>query len=341
MRLRLSAVGIAVASLSGCFASSIVETSNPSSTVLPALEAPAYDSLGGGKVAFQRFATSAGNFRGIYVVDGGAHTVQSLLATRALDRAAISPTTGTVVYGAQTASGASLFDIYTSRLSDSVETRITPGNETEQYPSWSPDGTKLLYGYRANAATNIIRLTVAGGAKDSLILPDSQQFGFQLDSPVSINAANRMLVVVHASGWRIWAMDFAGTNRVLLRNDVRNDIGPIFQGAMWSPDGLKVAFLEMVYNTADQLTTTTLKTMNPDGTGEASIVSVAALPFAFQATALNDFSLCWLGPNRIAFSAIGNDRASHIYVARLTPTVTLTQLTSNSGVFDRGVSCKP
>lgn len=343
MRLRLSALVVAVAALSGCLSSSIIGDGVPVlPTVLPALETTPFDSLGGAKLAFQRFATTAGSFRGIYVVDGAARTVQTLLSGRALDRAQLSPVTGTLAYGGQTASGASIFDTFITRLSDSVETRITSGAENEQYPSWSSDGAKLFFAYRASGKAIIVRQNpVAGAVRDSLILPDSQQFQYGIDSPVSVNAAGRLTVVVHASGWRMWAVDFSGANRVLLRTDARNDIGPIFQGAQWSPDGLKIAFLELNYDVADQLTSTTLKLMNGDGTGEVSIVTVATLPFTFQATALNDFSLCWLTASRVAFSAVGNDRASHIYIAKVTAPVTLTQVTTNSGVFDRGLSCRP
>ncbi len=343
MRLRLSALVVPAAALSGCLSSSIIDGGGPVlPTVLPALESTPFDSLGGAKLAFQRFATTAGSFRGIYVVDGAAHSVQSLLSGRALDRAQISPVTGTLAYGGQTVSGASIFDTYVSRLSDSVETRITSGVENEQYPSWSPDGLKLYYAYRSNGKSIVVRQDpVVGAVRDSLILPDSQQFGWGIDSPISVSATGRLAIVVHASGWRMWAVDFSGANRVLLRDDARNDIGPIFQGAQWSPDGLKLAFLEMNYDVADQLTSTTLKLMNANGTGEVSIVTVATLPFTFQATALNDFSLCWLNASRVAFSAVGNDRASHIYVAKVTAPVTLTQVTTNSGVFDRGLSCRP
>lgn len=342
MRLRWSALLVPLVVLSGCLSSSLIDGPPVQATILPALETVPFDSLGGAKLAFQRFATTAGSFRGIYVVDGAARSVQSILSGRALDRAQISPVSGTLAYGGQTVSGTSIFDTYTTRLSDSVETRITSGAENEQYPSWAPDGSKLYYAYRANGKAIVIRQNpVAGALRDSLILADSQQFGYGIDSPISVNAASRLALVVHAAGWRMWAVDFTGANRILLRTDSRNDIGPIYQGAQWSPDGLKIAFLELNYDAADQLTSTTLKLMNPDGTGEVSIVTVATLPFTFQATSLNDFSVCWLNPSRVAFSAVGNDRASHIYIAKVTGTVTLTQVTTNSGVFDRGLSCRP
>ncbi len=346
MRLRLFACAAAAIALTGCFASNVIEDpGTTTSTVLPALESNPYDSLAGAKLSFQRFATTAGTFRGIYVLDGTARRTQSLLASRALDRAMQHPTTGQLIYGGQTATGNSLFDLYSSRLTDSVEARVTSGVEVETYPSWSTDGASIYFNYRGNGKTIFVRQApTAGAVRDSLVLPDSQSNAWNIDSPIAVNATGRMgFVVRNTLGWSIWAMDYpTGSNRVQLRTDARSNIGPLFQGVQFSPDGLKFAFLALNYDSADQLNSTTLKIMNIDGTGEVSIATVTTLPFAFQATSLNDFSVCWLSASRIAFTAVGNDRASHVYIARIVGAgaVTLTQVTSNSGVFDRGVSCR-
>jgi hypothetical protein len=344
MRFRVFVLA-SFAALSGCFASSVIDDPGQTqSTILPALELAPYDSLGGARLSFQRFATTAGSFRGIYLIDGTARRVQSLLAARALDRAMQHPTTGQLVYGGQTSTGNSLFDIYTTRLTDSVQTRLTSGTEVEQYPSWSPDGTLIYYFYRGNGKSVLIRQApTAGAAKDSLVLPDSQTNAWNIDSPMAVNAAGRVAIVVNSAGWSIWALDWNGANRVQLRTDPRAGIGPIYQGVQFSPDGTKLAYLFLNYDLADQLNSTTLRIMNADGTGEVNIVTVPTLPFGFQSTSLNDFSVCWLSASRIAFTAVGNDRASHVYIARIVGAgaVTLTQVTNNSGVFDRGVSCRP
>ncbi len=344
MRLRSFALlALATAGLAGCLSSSIIDTSSSacSASGLPALENTPYDSLGGHRLAWQRFATTAGSFRGVYVLDGVARRVQTILTCRAIDRSAMSPIDGRLLYGGQTTSGASIFDIYTTRLTDSVETQITSGTEIEQYPSWSADGSQMYWAYRGNGKTILVRQNVATAARDTMVLADSQTVQWIVDSPVQVNAAGRALLVTHSAGWRISAFDWStGANRVKLREDTRNDIGPIIQGASWSPDGTKIAWLQLNYDAADQLNSTTLKIMNADGSNEVSIVTVNTLPFTWQATALNDFSVCWLDASRIAFNALGNDRASHVYVARFGTGTTLTQVTSNSGVFDRGVSCR-
>ena len=326
----------------GC-ASDLLET-NTASTILPALELVPFDSLAGRTIAFQRFGTSAGNFRGVYLLKGTARQAQSLLSGRALDRTQLSPDGTTLLYGAITATGASLFDIFSSRVADSVETRLSTGVENESYPTWAgADMSNLYYTYRGNGKSIIVKRSVSptGTLRDTLLMADSGAYAWNIDSPIIVHpTSGRLLFVNRSQGWAIWAMDANGANRVRLKYDSRADIGPVFQGAAWSPDGLKIAFLEINYNAGDQMVSTSLKLMNPDGTGEGINNTILTLPFQFQSTSLNDFSLCWLGPNHIAFNALGNDRASHVWVARTGP-VTLTQVTTNSGVFDRGVSCKP
>ena len=335
---------LAFASLAaGCISGEILETNN-APTVLPALELVKYDSLAGGSIAFQRFGTSAGNFRGVYVVKGTPRTTQSMLSGRALDRTQLSPDGTTLLYGAVTSTGASIFDLFKITIADSVETRLSSGLENESYPGWaSADMSTLYYSYRGNGLAVIVRRSVSptGLVRDTVKMTDSVAYQWNIDSPISVHpTSGRLLMVVRSAGWAIWAMDANGANRVLLKRDTRADFGPVYQGAAWSPDGLKIAFMELNYDGIGQMVSTSLKIMNADGTGEGINTTIATLPFQFQNTSLNDFSLCWLGATRIAMSALGADRASHIWIARTGP-VTLTQLTTNSGVFDRGVSCKP
>ena len=340
LSVRVSLV-MSAAAMASCVGSDVLGPDTVTK-ILPALELVKYDSLAGGTLAFQRFGTSAGNFRGVYVVNATTLKVQSLLSGRALDRSQLSPDGLLLLYGGTTEVGASVFDDFTVRLSDSVETRVTSAVESESYPTWAPGGTSFYHAYRGNGKTIIVRRPLATATpRDTLTLLDSSIYQWIVDSPVSVHpTSGRMLVVVRSRGWAIWAMDFDGGNRVQLKYDARSEIGPVFQGAAWSPDGLKIAFMELNYNAGDQMVSTSLKIMNPDGTGEGTTVTIPTLAFQFSGTSLNDFSLCWLSASRIAFNALGNDRASHVWIARTGP-VTLTQLTTNSGVFDRGVSCKP
>ena len=329
--------------LSACLGSSILDTNNGQTVFLPALETVPYDSLGGGKIAFQRFGTLAGSFQGIYVVDASIPVprTQSLLANRALDRGQLSPDGTKLLFGGATGQDLSPFDTYVVKLSDSSETRLTSGVVNEEGPSWLPDGTKIFFHIRGNGKTTLYRLSpVVNAVRDSTILSDSAGYVWNVDGPMSPNTTSRLTFTVFSQGFRVWAVNIDGTNRVMLKVDSAI-AGPIWQAPTWSPDGLKIAFLKLNYDVTGRVISTQLKTMNPDATGEVLVATVGTPGTLFQANSLSDFSLCFIGATgaRIAFTALGVDGTSHVYVVRTTGG-TITQITTNSGVWDRGVSCK-
>lgn len=340
---RLLVVLPALAALLGsaCISSSILD-SNPQTVFLPALETVPYDSLAGAKIAFQRFGTLAGNFQGMYVIDAGVPRTQSLLASQALDRGQLSPDGTKLLFGGATGQDVSPFDIFIVTLSDSAKTRITSGAVNEEGPSWSPSGTQIFYRIRGNGLTTLYRQSPVANAADkvSVVLNDSGGFVWNVDGPLSPNAASRVTFTTFSQGFRIWATNIDGSSRVILKTDPAT-AGPIFQAPTWSPDGTRIAFLQLGYDAAGRVTSTTLKTIAPDGTGETIIASVSTPGTLFGANSVSDFSLCFTGPagTRIVFTSLGADGTSHVYAVRPTGGP-ITQITTNSGVWDRGVSCK-
>jgi hypothetical protein len=329
--------------LSGCIGSSVLDSSS-APVFLPALETPAYDSLGGGKIAFQRFGTLAGSFQGMYVIDASIPVprTQSLLANRALDRGQLSPDGTRLLFGGATNIDVTPFDVFIVKLSDSSETRITSGVANEEGPSWQADGTKIFYHIRGNGQTTLFRQNpVAGSTRDSIVLVDSGGYAWNVDSPLSPNATARLTFNAISQGSHVWGVNIDGTSRAVIRADTAVPNGPVLQSPTWSPDGLKIAFLHLNYDVTGRVTSTQLKTMNPDGTGEVLVATVGTPGTLFQSNSLTDFSVCYVGATgtRIAFTSLGADGTSHVYVVRATGGP-ITQITTNSGVWDRGVSCK-
>ena len=329
--------------LSACIDTSIVDSPTPI-TFLPALETITYDSLGGAKIAFQRFGTGAASFSGVYVVDASIPIprAQSLLANQALDRAQLSPDGFKLVFGGATGESSSIFDIFVVKLSDSTRTRLTSVVANEEGSSWSMDGTQIFYYIRGNSITTLFRQSPVTNAADvvSTVLADSGGFQWNIDGPLSPDAASRVLFSTYTQGFRLWATNIDGSSRVILKTDL-SLVGPVFQAPTWSPDGTKIAFLQLNYDANNRMTSTQLKTMNPDATGETIIATVATPGTVFQSNSLTDFSVCYSGPTgtRIFFTAIGADGSSHVYVVRPTGGPVF-QVTTNSGTWDRGVSCK-
>ena len=246
------------------------------------------------------------------------------------------------MFGGATGENVSVFDIFIVKLSDSTRTRVTSAAVNEEGPSWLPDASQIFYHIRGNGLTTLYRQSPVASAADkiSLVLNDSTGFIWNVDGPLSANAASRVLFTTFSQGFRIWATNIDGTNRVALRTDPAT-AGPIFQAPNWSPDGTKIAFLQLTFDVTNRVVATVVKTMLPDGTGEVTVATVTTPGTLFASNSLSDFSLCYTGPTgaRIVFTALGTDGTSHVYVVRPTGGP-VTQITTTNGVWDRGVSCK-
>jgi len=141
---------------------------------------------------------------------------------------------------------------------------VRPGDE--RYPSFSPDGTKVLFRgdldeitgngdeeiYVANAdGTGVTQLT-KNDVEDSS--PNWSPDGKRIALQVNVGGANQEIYVMNADG----------TNSVRLTDNALFDIGPT-----WSPDGRMIAFTRAP--TPD--TPGDIWVMNADGTGQRPLTS--------------------------------------------------------------------
>ncbi len=128
-------------------------------------------------------------------------------------------------------------DLYTMTSSGSTQTRITSLDQDELNPSWSPDGTKLLFErtaglrpdvYVANAdGSNRVQLTT-NAASD--LRPAWSQSGAQI-----VFASDRNNTV---GVFDLFVMNADGTNQVNITNTPTINEGY----PAWSPDGSLIAF---------------------------------------------------------------------------------------------------
>lgn len=141
--------------------------------------------------------------------------------------------------------------IYLMNPNGSNQTRLTYNNANDHYPSWSPDGTKIVFVsdrdgnpeiYVINAdGTNQTRLTNnSAGEFHPRWSPDGTEIAF-----VSNRDGNN----------EIYIMNPDGTGQTPLTNNPANDDSPF-----WSPDGTKIVF------TSSRSGTKNVYVMNADGT---------------------------------------------------------------------------
>jgi len=181
-------------------------------------------------------------------------------------------------------------DIYVINADGTDATRVTTHPERDDYPTWSPDGSRIAFAswrdasvpelYVSNAdGTNLVRLTNSP-AEDTQPAwsPDGSTIAF-----MSWRDGNAELYVMNADG----------TNPLRLTNGPAEDSEPA-----WSPDGSKIVF------TSDRDGNREIYVMNADGTNAVRLTNNFA----------HDSDPAWSPDgSRIAFTSL-RDRNAQVYV---------------------------
>ncbi|CAN5205883.1 hypothetical protein BH20ACI2_BH20ACI2_20270 [soil metagenome] len=202
----------------------------------------------------------------------------------------IGPTTGGKIAFISNRSGVNAgdSDIFIMNADGSGQTRLTTDPGPEQYPSFSTDGTKIVFTrsdkvYVMNVdGTSQTELTSTTGNVEPRFSPDGSKIVFS-----SSRDGNREIYVMNANG----------TNPTRLTNNSALDRYPVF-----SPDGSKIAF------TSDRDGWLEIYIMNADGTNQVRLTTVSN----------RDSSAPVFSPDgsRIAFESdrFGSGSAVNIYI---------------------------
>jgi Tol biopolymer transport system component len=147
----------------------------------------------------------------------------------------------------------------------SGQTRLT-AFDANNHPSWSPDGSQIVFqSLKYGGRYNILRMNADGTGQVPLTdwtLPVTST------DPAWSPDGSKIVFVSDRDGIgksELWLMNADGTNLQKLTTDVQFD-GPYSQDLMpaWSPDGLKIAFS----SSRDGLANPEIYTMNADGSNQ-------------------------------------------------------------------------
>ena len=120
---------------------------------------------------------------------------------------------------------------------------LTRVDGMEDYPQWSPDGSKILFrGAPVPGQTDLYTINVDGTGMVNLTAGLTQLSG-KLDPAWSPNGSRIAFIGVQQGSYKVWTIRADGTDLRQVTADAGFDMQPTF-----SPDGLEIAFVR--YNAA-------------------------------------------------------------------------------------------
>jgi dipeptidyl aminopeptidase/acylaminoacyl peptidase len=145
------------------------------------------------------------------------------------------------------------YDIYVVSVPGASITRITSDPRYEVFPSWTPDGKRLVYVRLDDRWQDhdVLIADAAGGGEARTVVRDTNffdygagaTFGYPLISP----DGSTMLFRSQRSGWiNYWAVPLAGGAPHQLAPETANQ-----NGAHWSPDGKSILYVSLWNGTQD------------------------------------------------------------------------------------------
>ena len=147
---------------------------------------------------------------------------------------------GTIVY-ASTPPGVRNWDLHTITADGRQRRQLTHTPEFEQHPSWSPDGTKILF-TRGDVMSNIDVFAMDADGGNARRLTEHRD----RDERASWSPDGRSIAFVsqREGAVEIWLMDADGGNKTKLVRGRR---------PAWTPDGSRIVFTSSAFDDNDEI----------------------------------------------------------------------------------------
>jgi Tol biopolymer transport system component len=309
----------------------------PNISVLPPFIDPIpYHLLGQGKLVFNRIGPEYNSYSVICVIDADQHQCRNFDCGLVF-APSVSPN-GDKIALMKWGTDQTSWDIYITDINGKNQKDITSLVGTENDPSWTFDGTRVLFSLdcfytNINLTEVLYCQSPVADPTDRIQILDYNTIDssntFIGTGLVSSSLTGKLLIM--QAGLRTFDED--GSNMRLIFPYDENSDHFIYSPA-WSPDGTKIAFLSFKRNSDISVIT-----IDPDGTDPDTLISLKATGNYDWLGYHNQISLCWSPDGlKIAFTLPdGQTVGSHIYLIG-TDHTGLTQVTFAEGVSDFSLS---
>jgi dipeptidyl aminopeptidase/acylaminoacyl peptidase len=153
-------------------------------------------------------------------------------------------------------------DIWVMNTDGTSQTNLTNDGAFDREPSWSPDGSKIVFSTNRDGNYEIYAMNADGSSQLRL----TNQAGIDAFPIYSPDGSHIVFTSTRDGNKEIYTMNADGSNQVRLTNDAATDDTPSY-----SPDGSKIIFARF-----PQAAGADLYTMNADGTNQANLTNQPA-----------------------------------------------------------------
>lgn len=137
----------------------------------------------------------------------------------------------------------------------------TVANATNWSANWSPDGNFIIYEQVVNGNSDIVRINVTTGARQTL----ANHLSDEAEPVYSPDGTKILYRSAQAGSLQIWVMNADGSGKTQLTNTTAQ-IGD----ARWNLDGTEIIYVSTADGDAD------IFTMNPDGSNQVRLANTSA-----------------------------------------------------------------
>lgn len=206
-----------------------------------------------------------------------------------IDNATVTSIPGEIVFTSYQHGAA---EIYLMDKNGENLTRLTTNTVRDLDPTWSPNGTRIVYQTTSSGNWDIATINASGGEPDILTVDSSAQDTEPAWSP----DGSRIAFVSDRDGNEdIYVMNRDGSNVQRLTDDSRPDTSPA-----WSPDGTQIAFVS-----------------RRTGDDEIFVLTLGSddLPVNLTQNPANDNNPAWSPDGtKIAFDSLRDSSAREVYM---------------------------